>query len=45
MDEQFYEKLLNIDTTGEKLWDESITHYHPYQATSYIALDILLNNI
>ena len=41
MDEQFYERLLNIDTTGEKLWDKSITHYHPYQATSYIALDIL----
>jgi SAM-dependent methyltransferase len=44
MDEQFYEKLLNINTTGEKLWDESITHYHPYQATSYVALDILFKN-
>ena len=41
MDDKFYEKLLNITTTGEKLWDESINHYHPYQATSYIALDIL----
>lgn len=44
MDDKFYEKLLNITTTGEKLWDESITHYHPYQATSYIALDILFKN-
>lgn len=44
MDEKFYEKLLNIDTTGEKLWDESINHYHPYQATSYVALDILFKS-
>ncbi|MCU9812389.1 class I SAM-dependent methyltransferase [Paraclostridium sp. AKS81] len=41
MDEKFYEDLLNINTMGEKLWDSSVTHYHPYQATSYIALDIL----
>lgn len=41
MDDVFYEKLLNITTTGEKLWDETISHYHPYQATSYIALDLL----
>lgn len=41
MDDKFYEKLLNITTTGEKLWDETIAHYHPYQATSYVALDIL----
>ncbi|MGL5749553.1 MAG: class I SAM-dependent methyltransferase, partial [Paraclostridium sp.] len=44
MDDKFYEKLLNITTTGEKLWDETITHYHPYQATSYIALDILFKS-
>lgn len=41
MTEQNYENLLNIKTTGEKLWDKSITHYHPYQATDYFALDIL----
>ncbi|MEF9992442.1 MAG: methyltransferase [Romboutsia sp.] len=41
MDEKYYEKLLNINTTGEKLWDNTITHYHPYQATAYFALEIL----
>lgn len=41
MSEQYYEDLLNIKTTGEKLWDNSVTHYHPYQATDYFALDIL----
>ena len=41
MTEQNYENTLNIKTTGEKLWDTSITHYHPYQATDYSALDIL----
>lgn len=41
MNEQYYEDLLNIKTTGEKLWDSNVTHYHPYQATDYYALDIL----
>lgn len=41
MEEQYYEDLLNIKTTGEKLWDENIAHYHPYQATAYFALEIL----
>lgn len=42
MTEQNYENLLNIRTTGEKLWDKSIAHYHPYQATDYYALDLFL---
>lgn len=41
MKEQYYEELLNIETTGEKLWDKSVTHYHPYQATDYYALELL----
>ncbi|RDY23120.1 methyltransferase [Romboutsia maritimum] len=41
MKEQNYEKLLNIKTSGEEKWDEKFTHYHPYQPTSYEALDIL----
>lgn len=41
MEEEYYENLLNIKTTGEKLWDDTITHYHPYQATAYFALEIL----
>lgn len=41
MDENYYEKLLNIETTGEQKWDCNVTHCHPYQATSYDALEIL----
>ena len=41
MEEKSYEKLLNINTTGEELWSDKIAHYHPYQATLYQALDIL----
>lgn len=44
MKEIYYEELLNIKTTGEKLWNDSITHYHPYQATSYLALERLFKN-
>lgn len=41
MDEQYYEKLLNIKTSGEqKIFNESI-HYHRYEPTSYSALEIL----
>jgi len=41
MDEQYYEKLLNIKTSGDqKVFNESI-HYHRYEPTSYSALDIL----
>lgn len=41
MQEQSYEKLLNINTSGEVLWSDKIKHYHPYQATLYQALDKL----
>ncbi|MGL4910901.1 MAG: methyltransferase [Romboutsia sp.] len=37
------ELLLNINTFGEELWSEKINHYHPYQATSYEALDTLFS--
>ncbi|MEQ8154900.1 MAG: SAM-dependent methyltransferase [Clostridiaceae bacterium] len=41
MDEQNYEKLLNIKTSGEqKIFNESI-HYNRYEPTSYSALEIL----
>ncbi|MGL5346587.1 MAG: methyltransferase [Peptostreptococcaceae bacterium] len=41
MKESKYEELLNINTCGEQLWSEKIKHYHPYQATSYEALEKL----
>lgn len=41
MDEQYYEKLLNIKTSGEqKIFNKSI-HYHRYEPTAYSALEIL----
>lgn len=41
MDEQYYEKLLNIKTSGEqKIFNES-AHYNRYEPTSYSALEIL----
>ena len=41
MDEQDYEKLLNIKTSGEqKIFNES-AHYNRYEPTSYSALDVL----
>lgn len=41
MNEQYYEKLLNIKTSGEqKIFNESM-HYNRYEATSYSALEIL----
>lgn len=43
MDEKYYEKLLNIKTTGEQKWDCNVAHCHPYQATSYAALETLFN--
>lgn len=39
-----YENLLNINTFGEENWNDKFTHYHPYQATSYSALDALFEN-
>ena len=41
MDENFYEKLFHITTTGhQKEFNESI-HYHRYEPTSYSALETL----
>jgi len=41
MDEQYYEKLLNIKTSGEqKIFNESL-HYNRYEPTSYSGLEIL----
>ena len=41
MKDHYYEKLLNITTTGEqKKYNESI-HYNVYEPTSYEALEIL----
>lgn len=41
MDEQYFEKLLNIKTSGEqKIFNDSV-HYHRYEPTSYSALEIL----
>jgi SAM-dependent methyltransferase len=41
MDEQYYEKLLNIKTTGEqKVFNESM-HYNRYEPTCYSALEAL----
>lgn len=40
MNEQYYEKLLNIKTSGEqKIFNESM-HYNRYEPTSYSALEI-----
>lgn len=43
MEEQYYEKLLNIMTCGEQKWDSKSTHYHPYEPTSYSALEVLFH--
>ena len=41
MDEQYYEKLLNIKTSGEqKIFNNSL-HYNRYEPTSYSVLEIL----
>lgn len=41
MDEQYYEKLLNIRSSGEqKIFKQSL-HYHRYEPTSYSALEVL----
>lgn len=44
MNEQHYEKLLSIKTSGEqKIFNESI-HYNRYEPTAYFALEILSKN-
>lgn len=41
MDEHYYEKLLNIKTSGEqKIFNKSL-HYNRYEPTSYSVLEIL----
>ncbi|WP_010244337.1 class I SAM-dependent methyltransferase [Acetivibrio cellulolyticus] len=41
MDEQYYEKLLNIKTSGEqKIFNDS-SHYYRYEPTSYYSLETL----
>ena len=41
MNEQYYEKLLNIKTSGEqKIFNESV-HYNRYEATAYSVLELL----
>ena len=40
MNDKFYEDLLNIKTQGHKKWTNTINH--PYEATSYKALDMLI---
>lgn len=43
MNEQYYEKLLNIKTSGDqKVLNESL-HYHRYEPTSYSALNTLFS--
>ena len=44
MIEKYYEEKLNINTTGEQSWDEAKKCYHPYEPTSYFALDKFYEN-
>ena len=39
MKENYYEKLLNINTSGNENWNKTSPHNHPYQPTLYEALD------
>ena len=41
MKENYYEKLLNINTAGNENWNKTSPHNHPYQPTLYEALDTL----
>lgn len=41
MDDIYYEKLLNIKTTGEQQGFYESHHYNRYEATSYMALESL----
>ena len=43
MNENYYEKLLNINTAGNENWNKTSPHNHPYQPTLYEALDTLFN--
>lgn len=44
MDEQYYEKLLNIKTSGEQKTFNDSLHYNRYEPTSYFVLETLFNN-
>ncbi len=44
MKEYFYEKLLNIKTTGEQQGFHPSLHYHRYEPTPYIVLEELMAN-
>ena len=43
MNENYYEKLLNISTAGNENWNKTSPHNYPYQPTLYEALDTLFN--
>lgn len=41
MDEKYYEKLLNIKTSGKQKSTNELWHYNIYEPTSYSALELL----
>ena len=43
MDEQHYEKLLNIKTSGEQKIFNKDHHYNRYEATSYDVWECIIN--
>ncbi|HWK21462.1 MAG TPA: methyltransferase [Ureibacillus sp.] len=43
-DEQYYEKLLNTNTRGNKSENNHSIHYHPYEPTPYSALEVLFQH-
>lgn len=44
MNENYYEKLLNINTKGNENWNKTSPLNHPYEPTLYEALDVLFQN-
>ncbi len=44
MNENYYEKLLNINTKGNENWNKTSPHNHPYEPTLYKALNVLFEN-
>lgn len=43
MKEQFFDELLNIKTVGDQKGFNKSLHYHRYEPTPYLALEILFN--
>ena len=41
MKEKYYDELLNIKTEGEQVGFNESLHYHRYEPTPYVALEIL----